>query len=150
MKVLWVDDDSIALRSWQQMLIEEGHELLKAFNPDEAFAVIRTEGNNIARVILDVMLPAGSTYSGEDTDRGMRTGFLLARDIQRDLPGVPILLLTNLREDTVRSEMQGTTDLQVLIKIHSTPTDVLGWIEQPTSLAVWKGGLRNERRSSAR
>jgi CheY-like chemotaxis protein len=84
--VLLVDDDE-DFQLQQKMILEEaGHSVVQAYNSDEAREILGSTTPDLA--IVDLMM--------EHAD----AGFILCRDIKRDRPELPVILLTGVRSDT--------------------------------------------------
>ena len=73
-------------------------------NVDEfgSFLDAATEACPADIFVLDVMLPPGSRYGGEETHDGLITGLYLAREVRQRFPFVPIILWSGTSLDTVR------------------------------------------------
>lgn len=74
-------------------------------DPQEALTAIETEGGDLDLIILDIMLPLGEVFSKEEATLGLRTGVLLLRRIQEQLPSVPVLVLTGVNSEPIRREI---------------------------------------------
>jgi len=83
-RIFLVDDDVDLVAMNKAVLETKGHEVEVAFNGDEARAALAAARPDVA--VLDVMM--------EDTTAGFR----LARDIHAQCPGLPMLMLTGIRE----------------------------------------------------
>lgn len=85
-KVLLIDDDVDLVEMNRSVLASRGVKVLAAYNSDEARAALRAERPGV--VVLDVMM---ETHTA---------GFDLAREIHDEYPGLPIVMLTGVREAT--------------------------------------------------
>jgi len=83
--VLVVDDDKEFAEAVKMALQEDGHEV--AIEIDTATAQNRLGQQRPDLMVLDVMFPESVT-----------AGFQLARNIQRDHPDIPILMLTAVNQ----------------------------------------------------
>jgi len=96
-KILAIDDDQIFLRLVEQVLSQEGHEVLKASSGQEGLRLLYNDKPEL--VLLDVVMP------GMD-------GWQTCQRI-RELSDVPIIMLTgqqNTEEDVVRGLDYGADD----------------------------------------
>ncbi len=82
-KVLLVDDDVDLVEMNQLVLSRRGHDVTAAYSAAEARGVLRGLRPDI--VVLDVMMESETA------------GFDLAREVHRDMPGLPILMLSGIR-----------------------------------------------------
>ena len=78
--ILAVDDDPLVLMSAAVMIEELGHTVIEAASGAQALDILR-DGARVDMVITDQSMP------------GM-TGVQLAQSIQKEMPGVPVLLAT--------------------------------------------------------
>jgi CheY-like chemotaxis protein len=115
-RVLFVDDEieepsseeseleGEALRGYMQYYVDrlerEHYTVITATGPDEAIVELQKD-TTYDLVILDLMMPHGESFGGEETSRGLRTGAVLAERLHRELPNVPIVILSNLVPSTL-------------------------------------------------
>ncbi len=86
--ILIIDDDPDFVRITRTILEKERYKVSCAYNADEGFA--RLEDETPDAIILDIMMGRGAE------------GFIFARKIRKDprFAGMPILMLTSMREQT--------------------------------------------------
>jgi DNA-binding response OmpR family regulator len=96
-RVLVVDDDPTVREVVRAYLVRDGHEVDEAATASGALALAREHPPRLA--VLDVMLPGAS-------------GLDLCADLRRELPGLPVILLTALGEegDRVAGLVAGADD----------------------------------------
>jgi len=83
-KLLLVDDDVDFIEQYRAALARTGHELIPAYSATEARQLLKTMTPDLA--VVDVMMENGLP------------GFDLAREIHRQAPDVPILMISGLNE----------------------------------------------------
>lgn len=82
--ILIVDDDKEIANLIEIYLVNEGYRIFKAYDGKQALEVLAQE--KISAVILDVMMP-------------IMDGMEVCKHIRRDIPGLPILMLSAKAED---------------------------------------------------
>lgn len=110
--VLVVDDDKEIVELMSDFLEDEGYQVEKAFNADEALHVMNR--SPVDCIILDVMMP------GQD-------GFRLCREIRRN-NDVPVLFLSALGEDTDKIRGLGIGGDDYIVK-SATPVEVVARVK---------------------
>ena len=104
--VLLVDDDPLIIRMYQNKLINDGYDVLLAFNGEEAIVRIKTKKPDL--IILDLMMPKMN---------GIETIKIIKKDpIYKD---VPVIFLTNMEdrpEDVEATKNLGAVDFLVKSK----------------------------------
>ena len=104
-KVLIIDDDPIFLRLVDEVLAQQGYEVLKAGSGQESLRLLFTERPDI--VLLDLTMP---DIDGVDVLK-----------IIRKVSDVPVLIITAHPEDIVDIHLGGLT--------------ISGYVEKPFSLS---------------
>jgi DNA-binding NtrC family response regulator len=79
MKILVVDDDTIVIVSCRRILESEGYEVMTVPGADEALETIRKHPFDL--LLIDVKMPK-------------HDGLFLMREIKKELPGVPIIVMS--------------------------------------------------------
>ena len=116
-KVLLVEDDKMIVDMYQLRFEEEGYEVLTTEKGSEAIAMAGREKPNI--VLLDIILP--------EID-----GFAILQTLKADMStkDIPILLLTNLGQESDREKGMKMGAVDYFMKSKHTPTDVLQKIKE--------------------
>lgn len=98
--VLIVDDDKEIANLIEIYLANEGYQIMKAYNGKEALDILKQE--QVSAVVLDIMMP--------EID-----GMEVCRQIRRDRPGLPVLMLSAKAEDIdkIMGLMTGADDYLV-------------------------------------
>lgn len=79
MKILVVDDDAIVMKSCKRILEAEGFEVATVPSADDALEAIRKYDFDL--LLIDVKMPK-------------RDGMYLMREIKKDLPKIPIIVMS--------------------------------------------------------
>lgn len=88
-RILVVDDNADVVELLELLLTHHGLHVLKAYGGEESIQLARRE--KVDLVVLDVMMPG--------TD-----GLVVCRELKRDFPDLPIILLTARDDMATRSE----------------------------------------------
>src|SRR3954471_14252364 len=101
MRILIVDDEPAVLRAELRMLQSAGHDCRGGATLDEARALVAAEPFDVA--ILDVHV-------------GADNGLDLARELQRDHPDIPIIMVTGAQDFTTVSQARIIGAIDYLVK----------------------------------
>jgi CheY-like chemotaxis protein len=108
-KILFVDDEPNTVESVKEALLDEGYTVDMV--QDTAQARERYVAQQYDMVILDLMMPRGTSFGGSNGDKDKQTGFLLYVDIRKQprLWDLPVVILTNYPNDAykIREESAG-------------------------------------------
>ena len=96
-KILWIDDDAYLLHPYILKLEDQGYEVITARTLSEARAAVET--NDIAAVVMDVMLPPGEYPNNLSLKGGFESGLVLGRWIKSHYPEIPILGFSAIRDE---------------------------------------------------
>ena len=132
LKILWVDDDIPRMISLHEMMAYEGHDVTPASSAEEAIWIIEQRGGEFDVVLLDIMMPAGAAFAGQDTDGGRKTGLLLLARIRKTLPDTPVVVASVVREQAIRDEALRLGVKEWLQK-PTLPSEVLATIDRVCS-----------------
>jgi DNA-binding response OmpR family regulator len=125
-KLLLIDDDVLPTDYYFYALKERGFDVMQCEEADTAQDKWRAL--NPALVILDVMMPPGKVVRAEDTKEGLHSGVLLFERLRRDLPDVPVIILTHLLS---APELFSTENgVRVLLKSHVPPIELADIVQQ--------------------
>lgn len=96
-KVLYAEDDPVLAQIISDGLESSGYEVLSATNGRDALEIYENEQPDIC--VLDIMMP-------------LMDGYMLAEDIRKSNPGIPILFLSakSMTEDVIKGFESGGND----------------------------------------
>jgi CheY-like chemotaxis protein len=79
-------------------LMDAGFEVITATGVEEAVRLLQQDSRGYDVIVLDVMMPYldSGVYDQAATAGGLRTGFVLAEEIHRMRPDVPIWILSQI------------------------------------------------------
>ncbi len=123
MRVLWLDDERSRIEVFAEVLIARGH-VVELVSRVEDFEK-KIGASEFDTAIIDVMLPTAQ-YGSKETDDGVDTGLLVAKNVQSKFPEVRVILLTN-RMDIAR--IHGDHEFEVYRKIQVTPRSLADKLE---------------------
>ncbi len=109
-QIFMIDDDKLPMQYYIRSIEKNNFEVKYFTRPDDAFKYLDEEHPHIDGIILDIMLPPGEKYKGEETNQGLRTGVFVWRDIRnnyKDYSNIPIIVLTNVRNPKTLAEFKG-------------------------------------------
>ena len=112
-KILIVEDDRFLRELYEELLSDEGFQVTTAEDGEEGFNKIRDGGFDL--VLLDILLPK-------------RDGLDILRELKKQgpsQPNGPVVLLTNLGQDSIVKEGFDLGAHSYLIKSALTPDQVL-------------------------
>jgi CheY-like chemotaxis protein len=89
-RIVFVDDEGIALDRWLFELRMRGFECPKFRDADDCLDFIRTR-QRVDLFSVDVMLPSRCAMSRDETDGYLSTGLILAAHIRESYPDTPIV-----------------------------------------------------------
>jgi CheY-like chemotaxis protein len=117
-KLLVVDDDLYIKELYEEILKDEGFEVVTAADGEEALGKLRLGGFDL--VLLDIMMPKldglGVMDSLNSSPPQAKNG--------------PIILLTNLDHDPLIKEAMSKGASAFIIKADITPEDLLGQVKK--------------------
>lgn len=100
--VLFVDDEPEWVESYVDELQACAVDARLERSIDQADQFLRENLKHIALLILDIMMPVGRTFAAWETELGLRTGVKFYERIRKRMPELPIIMLTNVRDEKVK------------------------------------------------
>ena len=100
--VLFVDDEPEWVESYVDELQARTVDARLERSIDQADQFLQKNLEHIALLILDIMMPPGQMFSHGGTEQGLRTGMKLYEKIRKNAPELPIIMLTNVRDERVK------------------------------------------------
>jgi CheY-like chemotaxis protein len=108
-----------------QELRLSGYKVSLLQNVDEALVFFEVNLSNIYLVILDIMMPFGSTFKDDDTKHGLRTGLLVYDRIRKKAPNMPVIILTNVTDEKVVERFRKENKCWFLRKEENLPFELV-------------------------
>jgi CheY-like chemotaxis protein len=122
--ILLFDDEKRYVASYLDALSEAGFEV--EFRRDvDAAARFLNDHPEVAVFVLDVMAPAGDLLTGEDTQGGIRTGLRFYEWVRARRPSLPVIVLTNVRDDRVEDYFSCEPNCRFLLKQSTRKQDLV-------------------------
>ena len=125
--ILWVDDDILAsLRPFVEELQDNKYLVEFAKNPDEMWSKIKNSRKAINGIIMDIMMPTGSSIKSTDAEMGLSTGLILLKQLKEDhaLKETPILIFTIVDKEEVY-DWANENGIQILKKQEVLPFELV-------------------------
>ena len=118
--VLFIDDDKLPMQYYVRALELKGFKVERFYEPDSALEYIQKKHDQIATIIMDIMMPFGR-YGPSATNKGLTTGVLLLDDIRRHCPNIPVVVLTNVKNPDSLIELKEGDMLRLVQKTDCPP-----------------------------
>lgn len=106
-KILFIDDEPEFIRPFADALEDEGYEVIRELNVDQAIKRLRKDDFDL--IILDLLMPSKLEDVTEDevTPDLRQTGVRLHREIRNTLePNIPIIILSVVRDPEIHNQIQ--------------------------------------------
>jgi len=116
-RILVVEDDEFLRQLYQELLSEEGYEVLLSSDGEDGLAKLEEGGLDL--ILLDIMLPK---MDGLEVLRQLKSK-------KPKLPNGPVVLLTNLGQDSIIKEGFTLGASGYLIKSAMNPDQVLSEVK---------------------
>lgn len=104
--ILFVDDEKRYMNSYVEELKLSGYEVSFQGDVDSALRFFEENLNRINLLILDIMMPPGSSFKEVDTQLGLRTGIHFYERIREKAPNLPVMILTNVSDPRVEERFR--------------------------------------------
>lgn len=101
--ILFVDDDFNRVTSYIDFLEQSGYRVILETDSSKVIAKFKQNQTQIDLIILDMMMPTSEELKAE-TNYGRGTGLFLLRKIREISKEVPIMILTVVRNASLREE----------------------------------------------
>jgi CheY-like chemotaxis protein len=102
---------------------ECGFDVLEANGMDEGLATIRS-ADSIDAVVIDALMPLGEDFP-KDVQSAFEAGYLLAKQLLRERPGMPAILLTNANAVSPIKKLRQLKNVRHILFKDQTPPDHL-------------------------
>lgn len=131
--IVMIDDDFQVMTPYETALRECEFEVTRFSGEtcvDQALEFLRQKSALVDLAVVDIMMPSGEAFDGNDTDEGMKTGIFLLEKLKTDYPSIPLLVLTNVRNDeTLGQVARMIPEAKILQKPYCPPFDLANKIE---------------------
>lgn len=128
--ILFVDDEKREMDSYVQELELSRYEVSFQTDVDVALNVFDEEFNRIDLLILDIMMPPGSSFDNSETEMGVRTGVRFYERIRERTTDLPVVILTNVSDEGVRERFCGESKCWFLRKEDYLPFQLAEEVEK--------------------
>jgi CheY-like chemotaxis protein len=119
-----VDDLTDEIEIFAAQLEKAGHQVTK--EPDLDNALKELKSGQYQLLILDIMMPAGRYQGAPGNEEGMTTGLEFLKELRKDLPSLPVIVLTNVSRSEVLKQLHGIPSTRMVQKASvSYPLDAL-------------------------
>jgi DNA-binding response OmpR family regulator len=135
-RILMIDDDRLPMQYYIRSLEKNNFEVMYFVRPDDAFEYIDREQPHIDGIILDIMLPPGEKYKDEETNKGLKTGFFVLKDLRNYQPysNIPVVILTNVRNPKTLAEFTESSLIKIAFKPDYSPKKLVHLLEEMLNL----------------
>jgi DNA-binding response OmpR family regulator len=123
--ILFIDDELKYMDSFVRDLSMSGYQVNFQKDVDGAWRYFEENTNEIELLILDIMMPPGETFKDKDTDDGLRTGVHFYKRVRESVPGLPVIVLTNVSAEEVKARFQGEDNCSFFQKKDYLPFQIV-------------------------
>jgi CheY-like chemotaxis protein len=127
--ILIVDDEARYIDIFAEELKLSGYEVSTQSDVDEALLFFEQNLSQIDLVIMDVMMPPGSSFAHMAPD-GLRTGVYLYNRIRERVPQLPVIVFTNISDSGISKRFLGDSKCWYLRKSDVLPFELVEEIER--------------------
>jgi CheY-like chemotaxis protein len=107
--ILFVDDEKRRMNSYILELELSAYIVKFEKNIDCAIEFFENNREDINLVILDMMMPTGTTFNNKQTGNGMRTGLCFYKLIRQYKPNLPIIIFTNVSGNDLSNDVNNNS-----------------------------------------
>lgn len=128
--ILFVDDEKREMHSYVTELYFSGYEVSFENNVDDALTFVAANLNRIDLLILDIMMPPGSSFKDVDTEDGLRTGVRFYERIRENAPNLPVMIFTNVSDECVAERFRREAKCRFLQKKNYLPYQLVEKVKE--------------------
>ena len=131
--ILFVDDEPWYVDSYVQELKLSGYDVHFQNcqdGMDTAAEFFERNERQVELLILDIIMPPGSTFQNTDTEMGLRTGVAFFEQARAVRPDLPVIILTNVSDEHVRERFISEDKCLYLCKEDYYPFELCTEVEQ--------------------
>ncbi len=132
--VLFIDDDVMPTAYYKMALEQSGYRVHQCYGPNSTLEALNDQRfvQTICAVILDAMMPS-ERFGDAATEGGMSTGAALFPVLREILPPkLPILILSNVDDEQIRSKFPKEEAVLFRRKIDLPPLELVYFVDQVT------------------
>ena len=119
MKILFIEEQRLALKYYEHILEENGHEVTIILDIQEALSFLERDPVDI--IFLEIALPSG-IFSPSETRGGTETGLVLyRRELAHRFPKTQIVFFTFYEEDEIKSKLPQAENVHFWKKFDHPP-----------------------------
>jgi DNA-binding response OmpR family regulator len=131
--ILFLDDERRIMDSYVRELEFSGYQVAFQSDVDTALKFFEENLPQIDLIILDIMMPAGSTFKDVDTRQGLRTGLYMYEKIRQKASNVPVIILTNVSDEKVAERFRSENKCWFFRKEDYLPFELAQQIDEMVS-----------------
>lgn len=114
-KILLAEDDRFLAKTLVNELTRDGLEVVHVHNGDQALGAIK--GSKIDLVVLDLMMPQKNGFE-----------FLSEKKLDKSIADIPVIVLSNLDQDSDREKALGLGATAYLVKAHNSLQEIVSQV----------------------
>ena len=124
--ILLIDDDKYVPDLYIKALKMNDFEVVHCRTPDDATKELDARKNWPDLIILDLSMPPTGSLAKEDTLNGLATGVVYFPTLRKKRPKTPIVVLTNVLAEEIRSRLPTGADgpSRIFHKLDYSPLDL--------------------------
>jgi CheY-like chemotaxis protein len=122
--ILFIDDEKRAMTTYVEELKLSNYDVSFQTSVINALRSLEDGTAAIELVVLDIMMPFGTTFSADETEFGLRTGVRLYERIREHSPACPIVIFTNVTDPSVAERFRDEKNCWFLQKEHYLPFEL--------------------------
>lgn len=128
--ILFVDDEKRFMHSYMMELELEGHTVSFQNDVDSALSLLEKGLDHLELLILDIMMPPGRNFQGEDTGGGLRTGVFFYERIRVLAPHLPVIIFTNVSDEQLEKRFKAEANCRFLRKEEYLPHELVETVRE--------------------
>jgi CheY-like chemotaxis protein len=114
--ILFIDDEKRRMDSYVLELKISQYSVIFEQNVDCAIKLFEDHKENINLIILDMMMPTGTVFKNDQTEKGMRTGLCFYKFVRKHKPDLPIIIFTNVSGSDLPDSINENDNFQIFQK----------------------------------
>lgn len=131
--ILFIDDEGRRMDSYVRELELSKYDVSFQYNVDVSLAFFEKNLPQIDLIILDIMMPPGSSFKDVDTNLGLRTGVRFYEKIRQKAPELPVIILTNVSDEQLAERFREEEKCRFLRKEDYLPFELVQQVDEVIS-----------------